>query len=142
MGIFQHGHYVHLKHQVAGLSAGYLVEVERSVSIPDLNVLGTMDGLDSTDAVDEWKSINARGFSSVRQFGPKREHLYQVHAYMYADNRTATRIVYENKDNQEMQEFLVQFDEKYSNKNISDWQQLNNHMEDGTTAPMLSLIHI
>lgn len=137
MGHFQHGHYVHLKHQTAGLTAGYLIEAEASVSIPELNVLGTMDGIDSSDDVTEFKSINPRGFSGVKQFGPLDEHLHQVNAYMWASGRGRARILYENKADCQMVEYPLELDEKYDTANKRDWRELNDRAEDGSLPPML-----
>lgn len=134
--IFQHGHYVHLKHQVAGLTAGYLSGVEVPVSIPELNVLGTMDGETSEEEIAEFKSINYRGFSRVRQFGVEPKHRAQVNAYMLASGRRRARVLYEDKNDQELREFLVEFDQEISDRNVHDWQELNAHQEQGTKPPM------
>ena len=137
MNIFQNGHYVHLRHQTAGLTAGYLVAAEVPVRIDSLNVLGTMDGDTVEDSVAEYKSINTYGFSSVSRFGPKEEHLRQVTAYMWASGRDKARVVYEDKNTNEMQEFLVPFDKELHAANIADWKELNDRMEDGSMPEML-----
>lgn len=134
--IFQHGHYVHLKHQVAGLTAGYIKAVEVPVAIPELNVLGTMDGETSEEEIAEFKSINYRGFSRVRQFGVEPKHRAQVNAYMLASNLRRARVLYEDKNDQELREFLVEFDQEISDRNVHDWQELNAHREMGTKPPM------
>ena len=137
MAIFQEGHYVHMKHQAAGLTAGYLADVEVPVEIPEFNVQGTMDAKDSEGLITEIKSINPYGFTGVNQFGPKWEHLRQVNAYMLASRIDKARILYENKATQEMREFLVHMDTALVAANVEDWKELNEHMENGTMPPML-----
>ena len=137
MAIFHEGHYVHMKHQAAGLTAGYLADVEVPVEIPDLNVQGTMDAKDSEGLITEIKSINPYGFSSINQFGPKWEHLRQVNAYMLASGIDKARILYENKATQEMREFLVTMDTALVAANVGDWKELNEHDKEGTKPPML-----
>lgn len=125
LAIFQMGHYVHLKHQVAGLVAGYLESVEVSVSIPEMNVLGTMDGVTTEQEIAEYKSISPYGYNTIEQFGPEYKHLRQVNAYMQASGLKSARIIYENKGNQDMREYRVTPDLAMVERNIEDWKILN-----------------
>ena len=131
------GSYMHLRHQTAGLVAGYLNEVEVAVEIPDFNVLGTMDGITSIEEIAEYKSINPRWYSEVAQFGPQKKHLRQVNAYMQASGINRARVLYENKGFGDLKEFLVEADEKAMAANTADWKELNDRLEDGTLPPML-----
>lgn len=135
--IFQNGHYVHLRHQVAGLRMGYLEAVEVPVDLPDLKVKGTMDGKCSDGGGAEFKSINSRGFSQVRQFGPLSDHLFQINAYMAASGIEFFHVLYENKDTQELKEFRIERDEELIKRNKALWEQLNEHMDNKTLPPML-----
>lgn len=137
MGYFMNGHFMHLRHQVAGLSAGYLTEVEVPVVIEELNVRGTMDGITSEGIIAEFKSINPYGYRKVAQFGPKPEHVRQVNAYMRASDIKSARLLYEDKGTNEMSEFLLNFDPKIDALNVKDWEELNTHMEEGTRPKML-----
>lgn len=137
MEIFEMGDYVHLKHQVAGLEAGYLTEVEVPVSLPELGVRGTMDGKCEDGGGAEFKSINSYGFGGVSSFGPKEEHLEQVTSYMLASGLKFFRILYENKDNQELKEFRVDLDEDRAEKVLAGWRTMNAHLESGTLPPVL-----
>jgi len=113
LNIFENGDFFHLRMQVAGLIGKWLTGAEVSVEQPLIHGLvlkGTMDGVTSEDVIAEFKSINSNGFSQIRKFGPKHDHVYQTHAYMWASGLQGARIVYENKDTQDMKEFWVERD--------------------------------
>lgn len=141
MEIFLNGTWVHLRHQVVGLTAGYLVAAEVPLINTDLNLRGTMDAIDLTGSVVEYKSINQNGFGTVRQFGPKDEHKLQVHSYMLAGDFEQARIIYENKNTNDIKEFLVPRDENLILDVRSDLEELNLATENGTLLPILPECH-
>lgn len=110
--VLANGEYVHLRHQVFGLVAGYIEEVEVPVSIPDWNLRGTMDGVLCNGEGLEIKSINTHGYSGINTYGPKDPHLNQVNTYMWATGMKAFRIIYEDKGTNLTKEFKVERDEK------------------------------
>lgn len=114
--IFATGDFLHLKWQMMGLSAGWLIKAEVPVESRDGLLAGTMDGITAADSVFEFKSINKRGFSQVVTFGPLESHILQTHAYMYAGDYEKTSIVYEDKDSGDWREFLVNRDEEIIKK--------------------------
>jgi hypothetical protein len=136
MNIFANGDYVHLRHQVAGLMDGYLTGAEVSVTQEHYHLTGTMDGIVDDESVGEYKSINSRGFASVTAYGVKPDHLEQTHSYMLASGRRMTRVVYENKDTQELKEFLVHEDPEITAKVIRDLEILNEARIDQELLPM------
>lgn len=136
MNIFANGDYVHLRHQVAGLMDGYLLGAEVSVAQEHYHLTGTMDGVVDDESVGEYKSINSRGFATVTAYGPKEEHEEQTHSYMLASGRDKTRIVYENKDTQELKEFLVQQKPEVTAKVIKDLEILNEARVNQELLPM------
>lgn len=110
--IFHTGNFLHLKWQMAGITAGWLVEAEVSADREDLNFGGTLDGIIVDGSGFEFKSINARGFSQTETYGPKKDHIHQVHAYMLLrPDIKEFSIVYENKDSGEWREFRVNRDQ-------------------------------
>ena len=109
--IFLTGNFLHLKWQVAGLSAGYMAQIEVPVDRPELGYGGTMDARLIDDSGFEYKSINSRGYSMVidrRQ--PTNQHMLQVHAYMILADINTFSVVYEDKNTQEWKEFRVERD--------------------------------
>lgn len=135
LNIFRNGDYMHLRHQVAGLRMGYLQDVEVPVEMKHLNVKGTIDGICSDGMIAEFKSINSYGFDNL--LAPQADHVRQVHAYMMARGVTGARIVYENKNTQQLKEFFVEFDEKISASNVSEWEFAQRGIEDKALAPAL-----
>jgi hypothetical protein len=135
--IFANGDYVHLRHQVAGMIMGYVTAAEVSVSVPEFNLTGTMDGmLDSGDGL-ELKSIYSRGFNEISSYGPKTEHLQQTSGYMLAANLDAFHVVYENKDTNVLKEFRVLRSVSEETKVIADLLTLNEATDEHRLLPML-----
>src|SRR5690606_34838296 len=116
---------------------GYLTAVEVPVRLDEYNVRGTMDGTCSDGLGAEFKSINSFHYRTVRQFGPLEEHLLQVDAYMMASDIKAFRILYENKDNQDLKEVTVERNEKRWEKNKEVWLSMTTHLQNKTMPPVL-----
>ena len=118
--IFDNGHSVHARIQdylvkmkvVPKLSNGKDA-VEVWLRSEEMNVEGHADGivkLGGIEMVLEIKSMNLNQFSQLRK--PKDEHILQVHLYMMALNIKRALFLYECKDNQELKEFQIVYDEK------------------------------
>lgn len=136
MNIFANGDYMHLRHQVAGLMEGYLTGAEVSVSNEEYGLTGTMDGVLDDDGIFEGKSINDRGFTEVNMYGVKTEHREQVHSYFIASGKSHARVLYENKNTQELKEFLVERDERVIAKVVGDLEFLRDATEAKALLPM------
>lgn len=109
--VAHNGNFMHLRWQMAGISAGWLAEPEVPIPENKFGLSGTMDGVLDTGQGLELKSCNAHAFSGVNSFGPKTEHLFQVHTYMLATNINVFSLIYENKDTQFWKEFVVERNE-------------------------------
>lgn len=126
LNIFANGDYVHLRHQVAGLSEGYYTDVEVPVLIPEFKVKGTMDAICEDGSIVDIKSMNTYVFKKQFEEGkPKEEHVRQVHAYMRATGIRKARLLYEDKNTQEVQEFVVDWEDEVNEKNEDDWRDLS-----------------
>lgn len=107
--IFHNGNFMHLRWQMAGITAGWLKQAEVSVPHhPTLKISGTMDGVCYEDSVLELKSINTNGFSRVSTFGPEKQHQIQIGTYMYLTDAAKGVLIYEDKNTQEYREFVVE----------------------------------
>lgn len=112
MSVLLNGQFVHLRLQMAGISAGYIAEAEANIPENKWGIKGTMDGIHIDGSVIEYKSQNSFGFSRIMKDNkPKEEHRFQVGAYLLTTGREKAYIVYENKDNQEIREFTVRMTE-------------------------------
>lgn len=136
LNIFLNGHWVHMRHQVVGLVASYLRHVEVPLSLEAHRMRGTADAIDMTDSVVEYKSINMNGYMQVRQFGPKEDHKQQVHAYMLAGEYKQARIIYENKNTNDIVEFLVPRDPDYIDRVKDDLNSLNTAQDKEVLLPI------
>jgi hypothetical protein len=135
--VFATGNFIHLKWQMQGLTAGWLKVAEVPVDRDDLNAGGTMDGVCHDDGGFELKSINSRGFGSVNTYGPRVEHTFQTHHYMYLGGLDHFSIVYENKDTQEWREFLIPRDESIIKEVEESLTRLNEYLEAKTLPRVL-----
>jgi len=126
VNIFHTGNFIHLKWQLAGLTEGWLTDIEIPLISAEFPVRGTMDGIVWDGSGFEFKSINDNGYKSVMQFGPKKAHINQVHAYMFLGGYKSFSVVYENKNNGEWREFRVHRDEKIIDALKTEWSQLEN----------------
>lgn len=139
-GIFSMGEFIHLRWQMAGLTEGWLDEAEVSVESSEMNLGGTMDGVLYDGSGFELKSINSNGYRRVMDYGPKDEHLLQVHAYMILRGGEGQRfsIVYENKDTSEWREFRVTYDDVIAKRAMDEIDLLADHLGRRELPPMLS----
>lgn len=135
--IFANGDYVHLRHQVAGLVAGYLSEVEYFVSNEEWGLTGTADAITTEGDIAEFKSINARGYAQVVTWGPKRDHEEQIHSYMLLTGIDTAWLLYENKDTQQLKEFRVDRDEFLMDKVKRELAEVKEANERRELLPML-----
>ena len=130
---FAYGNVLHRHWQEAGMTIGFLTDIEVPVSYPELQIAGSADGLCSDGSIFELKSISARQWDmqlqrryetgevtedniAVTELAPashrvKPEHIIQTHAYMLALDTDLARIVYVRKDDWIACEFEVHRDE-------------------------------
>lgn len=119
--LFVQGHTLHREWQEAGLSAGWLVDIEVPVRQQEWKFEGLMDGVLDDGSIFEYKSIAWTGFDKLVDAGePKFEHLAQLNGYMHAAGANRGSLVYQNKTTRETLEFRVSPDPQ-----IIDWLAAN-----------------
>jgi len=138
MNIFVNGDFVHLRHQIAGIQMGYFMTAEEPLVNEEYNLTGTADAIMDDGGIGEIKSINDNGFSGVASYGPKKEHNEQIHSYMLAADVDHARILYENKNTNELKEFLVKRNPQTVQKIVDDLTLLNEYTSDEVLAPPLA----
>ena len=136
--VAHNGSFMHLRWQMAGLSAGWLREAEVPIPSNGWGLAGTMDGILSTFEGLELKSCNAHAFSSVKTFGMKPEHDFQVHTYMLASGIDTFSVIYENKDTQDWIEIVRNRDEAMIDKVQQTAAHLWRESNQQHLMPMLS----
>lgn len=134
---FHTGNFLHIKWQLAGLTEGWLAEIEIPVISKEYRLKGTMDGKLWDGSGFEFKSINSYGYSEVMSYGPKTPHNLQMHAYMLLDDLAEFSIVYENKNNGEWREFRVPRNEETISVIKKHLEQLNFYIDQEVLPPIL-----
>jgi hypothetical protein len=102
----------------AGLSVfkhwdGPEASAERYIEIPHVKIRGEMDDMVYNKItnelyIHEFKTMKKEDWEPLR--GPLQNHVIQVHPYMFAKGVLQTIITYENKNNQDIKQFVVKFD--------------------------------
>jgi len=102
------GTWGHYRWQLAGLSQGWLADIEVQVEYNPWLVKGAMDGVISDGSGWELKTVNSNKWRDVlKQNSPLFPHLMQTHAYMKALDLSHFSIVYENREHAIWKEFRV-----------------------------------
>jgi len=102
------GTWGHYRWQLAGLSQGWLTDIELQVSYDPWQLRGAMDGMISDGSGWELKTVGSNKFYNILKADmPVSAHLMQVHAYMRALDLSHFSIVYENRDHATWKEFRV-----------------------------------
>ena len=137
MNIFANGDYVHIRHQAFGLAGRFIDKVEVPVHIDKIKFRGTADAISSAGEGLEFKSINDRGFSGIKSFGASPKHLLQIAAYEMCLNLGTWRIIYENKNTNEMLEIVVNDFTESLKTVVTEITTLNGFTEKNKLVPML-----
>jgi len=114
--IFDIGTFAHYRWQLAGLSAGWLVDIEVK-AITDYGAGGSLDGVTVRGYPFEFKTANGATYKKVVESGPTAGHVLQVHPYMEATGTDRVHIVYEDKSwDGSFVEYVIYYDEKVAQK--------------------------
>lgn len=115
--IFNNGDHMHSRLQKYMLDAGITKpnpankNGEWPFEIKKWRVRGQTDGIIlNPEAILELKSMNEREFLTLG--GPKAEHIWQGHLYMWGLNIKKIIFLYENKNNQDLKEFVMEWDQE------------------------------
>lgn len=114
--VAHNGNFVHLRWQMAGITAGWLARPEVPMPENEWGLSGTLDGVLQGGEGLEIKSANERAYSSALSFGVKDEHMFQVHSYMLGMLIDVFSVIYENKNTQDWVEYVVERDEGWIKK--------------------------
>jgi hypothetical protein len=116
--IFDNGTSVHRRIQKCLLRAGLTIPSktdkkygEHQYQNDEWKIHGTADGiLKAGPHILEIKSINSNQFKVMS--GPKYEHIWQAHLYMWMSEIGKALFLYESKDTQELREYVIEFDQE------------------------------
>lgn len=127
--VFEHGNHTHMRIMGVLFSLGLVNAVE--IDIPRNEMIhGRADAIvniNNEPHVVEVKSVNSTKFK--KDF-PDQDHVNQIQLYMYFFNIKKGILLYENKDTQELKEFLVNYDEVLVKKLFATFNDLKKHVEE------------
>ena len=147
--IFYDGSWRHLRWQAMLLQAGILDEIELPLKWTTKRSRGTMDGLGTVPEDHprpdwrgleygfELKGTNSFVYRKAIEDGLKEEHLNQIHRYFLVGGFDLFVVVYENKDNQEWNEWVITPDPKRLQTQKEELDRLNEFVDKETLPPML-----
>lgn len=145
MNIFNDGKWRHLRLQANLFMAGLITHMEFSAPWHDKRSFGTIDatGIVYDDHPrDDWrgaeflveiKGINAYDYSKcVRADKPKTEHIAQVHRYFLHTGVELASILYENKADNTMHEWVIERDDDLIAESLEELDYMNECIDNKT----------
>jgi CRISPR-associated protein Cas4 len=126
--IFEHGDHTHMRIMSVLFSLGLVTAVE--VGIPENEVIhGRADAILSVNGepyVAEFKSVNSFKF---RTGEADADHLKQLQLYLHFFKIKKGVLIYENKDTQDMKEFIVDYNEEFSREILASFEKLRKQVD-------------
>lgn len=119
--IFENGHSMHERYEKLFAKMGILVQAEMKVEHEDISghtdawiKIRTFANPHGEDYLVELKSAFSKSFEwMVKNNKPKKEHYAQLTFYLHLTGFKKGVILVENKDNQEIWEYVVEYDPVY-----------------------------
>jgi len=110
--IFEHGEHIH--RNIFNILYRLRVGVTTEIPIPAQEIVsGRADAIlciDKENYVLDIKSINSMIFRTLSE--PKQDNVFQIQLYMHYFNIKKGILLYIDKDQQEMKEFMLDYDQK------------------------------
>ncbi len=134
--IFEHGDHTHMRLASALFSLGIVCAVEVAIP-PNETIHGRADAIvrvDGASYVVEFKSINRYAFEKKLD-APQSEHLRQLQLYLHFFKIPKGILVYENKDTQDLKEFVVDYDKALVTNILVEFDVIRGHVERGVVPP-------
>ena len=135
---FATGNFLHRKWQMAGLTEGWLTDVEVPMENDEMDLGGTADGFIWDGSLFEFKTANDRSYGFItRSKTPKHEHKKQTAAYkLLRPSLTKASIVYENKNTGEWREYRVDFTDELMSEVVDELDELRHSVETKVLPPI------
>jgi hypothetical protein len=146
--IFQNGTWGHMRTQVNLLMAGIIEEIEVPMRWPKKRTKGSIDGrgvVPDNHPKTHWRGLEfGLEFKTAMSFAYKLnieegpgKYLDQVSRYLLVSGLDLFVILMENKDNQELHEWVIEPDPKAINDQKVELNILNKHVDDKTLPDRL-----
>lgn len=137
MRIFEHGENIH--RSIFNILYRLRLGVTTEVSIPSQEIIsGRADAIlcmNGENYVLDIKSINSMLFRKLLE--PKIENVYQLQLYMHYFDIKKGMLLYVDKDQQEMKEFVLDYDEALCKSLLDEFYSLKDQIEANTIPARL-----
>lgn len=138
MRIFEHGENIH--RSIFNILYRLRMGVVTEVPIPNQEIIsGRADAIlcvNNENYVLDIKSINSFIFKKMQE--PKEENVYQIQLYMHYFNIKKGILLYVDKDQQDMKEFFLDYDEPLCKDLLDKFYALKGQVEQGTVPARLA----
>jgi CRISPR/Cas system-associated exonuclease Cas4 (RecB family) len=129
--LFDHGDYIHKLIMSSLLASREIHVVASEINIPPQEIIsGRADAIISDGKelyVLDIKSINSTAFKYLNE--PKPESLNQIQLYLHYFKIPKGILLYVNKDNQELKEFVVNYDRVLSQSLLDDLYNVKKNID-------------
>lgn len=133
--IFDHGDYTHMRIMSTLFGLGIVRAVE--IKIPPQEIIsGRSDAIISIDGkpyVVEIKSISQYKFQKLA--APEQDHMKQIQLYLHYFKITDGIVIYEDKNTQELKEFLVKYDSRLVQDVLEEFEALKEQIKKDAIPP-------
>ncbi len=127
--IFEHGEYLH--RNIFNILYRLRIGVVTEIKIPEQEIIsGRADAilcLEGENYVLDIKSMNSMVFRKLS--APKEENIYQIQLYLHYFKIKKGILLYIDKDQQEIKEFIVEYDPNLVSQLLQGFEQLKNKIE-------------
>ena len=138
MRIFEHGENIH--RNIFNILYRLRLGVTTEIPIPSQEIIsGRADAIlcvNNENYVLDIKSMNSMIFRNLTQ--PKEEDIYQIQLYLHYFNIKKGILLYIDKDQQEIKEFFVEYDEALCKSLLEKFYGLKDLIEQNKIPPRLS----
>jgi len=136
MRIFDYGDYTHLRLSSVLTSMGIVRGLEVDIP-PQEDVSGRADaivGIDNELYVVDFKTISHFGFSKLAE--PKSDNVKQLELYMHYFDIDKGILLYEDKNNQAIKEFVLRYDKNIVQGVLNKFDRLKEYIEKEEVPPI------
>ena len=129
--MFEHGDYIHqlIMKSLVSIREFRVVAAEIDIA-PQEIISGRADAIISNGKdlyVLDIKSMNSMVFKNLEE--PKKENVNQIQLYLHFFKIPKGILLYVNKDNQELKEFIIKYDSKKANNLLTDLSLLKEKID-------------
>lgn len=137
--VFEHGDYIHQLIMKSLFGSRDVHVVASEINMPPQEIIsGRADAILSIQGelyVLDIKSMNSMIFRSL--IAPKEENVCQIQLYLHFFNVKKGVLLYVDKDQQQLKEFIIEYDPEFCLRLINEFKNLKNKIDAGIIPDVL-----